>query len=256
MKGGTTGKPTAWIFNTGSFKPIAVRELRHGRGPGAAVAADVRLFCPLVNRAELTGKCALVPGDCPGSACHGHVVAAVRPAEHHPEVHSGHVALAAASVTAVAVLGAAGGATPVVVDDGDPAEALVEADAVVGISGWAVAVPRRRLRRGKRWAPWVEKQTAAPRPLRTGDGTGGALGVADHEGAVRWRVAERVCDAGRRHKCNAAAPRVTQVTRVRWPALPAQICARLFVVDAKDLADGAASAVVSGGELRRARQSR
>ena len=79
----------------------------------------------MVNRAEPAGQGTRVPGDRPGSARRGHAVAVagVRPAEHHPEIHPGHVALAATAVTGVAVLGAAGGAGCVVADDVNLADA-------------------------------------------------------------------------------------------------------------------------------------
>ena len=120
-----------------------VRELHHGREPGAAVAADVRLACLLVNRAEFAGKGALVPRDRPGSTRCGHVVAAVRPAEQHSGIHPSHVALAAAHVPRAGIPGATVGALLVILDDGDPAEASVEADAVVAISGRAVAAAQK-----------------------------------------------------------------------------------------------------------------
>ena len=127
-----------------SVKPIAIRELHHGPGPGAAVAADVRLVCPMVNRAELAGNRALVPGDRPGGARHGPQVAAVRPAEHHPEIHPGHVALAAAHVLRAGILGATVGALLVILDDGDPAEASVEAGADVDVSSRAVVAAAQK----------------------------------------------------------------------------------------------------------------
>ena len=155
-----------------------------GDHPGAAVAADVRLACLIENRAELAGKFALVPGDSPGGARHSPQVAAVRPAEHHPEIHPGHVALAAAAVLRTRILGATVGALLVILDNGDPAEASVEAGADVDVSSRAVAA--------------AQKEAAASRPFFTGDGAIGAQGVARDEGAVRRCVPCRVWDTGDR----------------------------------------------------------
>ena len=107
-----------------------------------------------MNRAELAGKGARVPRDRPGSARCGHVVAAVRPAEQHSEIHPSHVALTAAHILRAGILGAPVGALLVILDNGDPAEAPVEAGAVVAISGRAVAA--------------AQKQAAAFRPSSQG----------------------------------------------------------------------------------------
>jgi len=89
---------------------------------GAAVAADVLLPCPRMDKADRAGKAALIGGARPGSAGLSPTpVPAVGPAENHPEVHTSHVALAATAVSHTAVLGAADGALHMRSDDGDPA---------------------------------------------------------------------------------------------------------------------------------------
>jgi len=183
----------------------------------------------VVDRAELTRISTRVPRDRPVSACHGPVLqAAVRPAEEHPEIHPSHVALAAAVVTAVAVLGASRGASRVGLSNGDPAEAPAEADAVVGISGRAVAVPGRggrwRCRRlpiavirrrgcwdlpvavapGGRRRPRVGNHGAAFKPFFAGDVGFTAPWAVVGEDTICRRVPKPVCDAARRREPEAA----------------------------------------------------
>ena len=90
--------------------PFRGHAFHHGRGPGAAVPADVQLACPLVNGAELPRIHSPVTGDRPGSAGLSPAKsavpsAAVRPAEDHSEVHPGHIALAAAAVLVAGMWG-------------------------------------------------------------------------------------------------------------------------------------------------------